>query len=201
MRWKSRLKKVCSQIPVNMSVAEVQSYVSKFLKLRTQETFCRFCGQSFYANSSMQLLYPECPKCSSKRKERQLKINIQKQEEDYKSQIYWEKKRIKDMNNSTGSPYSDYTTMLEYITNEDIKQLKRMKHKDFLNTIYWKNIRKYVLYKRRYKCELCYSNKNLHVHHKTYICHGHEHEYDNLSQLIVLCENCHKKHHLIGEQK
>ena len=83
-----------------------------------------------------------------------------------------------------------------YSVNEkDIKDhIKGMSYYDFLNTPYWKAIAQQVKYKAGFKCQLCGSNQNLNVHHRTYEHHGEELKYMK-SDLIVLCKHCHEKFH------
>ena len=64
-------------------------------------------------------------------------------------------------------------------------------YNEYLNSNHWKNIRKIKIEESGCKCQLCGSYKNLNVHHNNY---------DNLfmedmNDLIVLCESCHKKFH------
>lgn len=72
-------------------------------------------------------------------------------------------------------------------------QLKVMPYKEFLTTFYWDIVRQYKLKQASYKCDLCNTSKSLHVHHKTYEHRGEE--YQHLSDLTVLCSNCHAKFH------
>lgn len=69
--------------------------------------------------------------------------------------------------------------------------LTKMPYRDYLQTPEWQNKRAEKLNQAHHRCELCYSNKRLHVHHKTYARRGKE----DLSDLIVLCANCHAKFH------
>jgi len=66
-----------------------------------------------------------------------------------------------------------------------------MPYYEYLQTDEWKNTRKRALRRAGFKCELCNSDGELHVHHKTYERRGDE---DN-DDLIVLCKNCHAKFH------
>jgi len=78
--------------------------------------------------------------------------------------------------------------------------IKDLKYKDeFLQSIYWKIVRDYILWKYRYKCILCGGGKKLNVHHKNYNHHGLEHLY--LDDLTVLCEDCHKQYSLGPKEK
>ena len=62
---------------------------------------------------------------------------------------------------------------------------------EYLNHIHWNTIRTIKLEEAGFKCQLCGNKDRLNVHHNNY---------DNLfmeekSDLIVLCESCHKKFH------
>lgn len=65
---------------------------------------------------------------------------------------------------------------------------------EYLNHMHWNAIRTIKLEEAGFKCQLCGNKDRLNVHHNNY---------DNLfmeekSDLIVLCESCHKKFHDIG---
>ena len=65
-------------------------------------------------------------------------------------------------------------------------------YKKYLSTKVWDEKRREKLKEAGYKCQLC-SKKDvkLHVHHNTYERIGDE----DMNDLIVLCEDCHKKFH------
>lgn len=60
-------------------------------------------------------------------------------------------------------------------------------YQDYLNSEGWKAKRDMILKMWGYRCALCYSNGELHLHHRTYERKGSEDVFD----LIPLC----KKHH------
>lgn len=94
--------------------------------------------------------------------------------------------------------WAEINTYLSNSNEQEIAEyIQDMEYLDFLNTPYWDAVRSKKLYLSGYKCSLCNCNTNLQVHHKTYEHHGYEHE--NLDDLIVLCSNCHSKHHGKGE--
>lgn len=72
--------------------------------------------------------------------------------------------------------------------------IKAMDYHDFLDTPYWKAIARYVKHKAGYKCMMCGGTGKLNVHHRDYKCHGYELQQCG-SELICLCNNCHKWHH------
>ena len=76
----------------------------------------------------------------------------------------------------------------------DIKEfILKMNYKTFLNTEYWKIVASRKKYTSKYRCQLCNSQDNLETHHTTYEIRGVE--IFNMDKLIVLCKNCHSKHH------
>jgi 5-methylcytosine-specific restriction endonuclease McrA len=79
-----------------------------------------------------------------------------------------------------------------------------MKTKDynlFLKSDYWGKVRKLVLERDKYKCQICitkfapynYDKKDLEIHHRTY--KNHKNELNNLNDLITLCKYCHEYLH------
>jgi 5-methylcytosine-specific restriction endonuclease McrA len=72
-----------------------------------------------------------------------------------------------------------------------LQELKSMPYTEYLKTDHWKSVRNRALRKAWYKCSLCGNTSELHVHHNNYENRGCEKD----SDLIVLCKNCHEKHH------
>jgi 5-methylcytosine-specific restriction endonuclease McrA len=64
---------------------------------------------------------------------------------------------------------------------------------DYLKSAEWMLKREQTLKHWDYRCSLCFGDGNLEVHHRTYIRLGQELPTD----LIVLCDNCHERHHQI----
>lgn len=56
----------------------------------------------------------------------------------------------------------------------------------------WSQARKQALTRAKYRCQSCRSVSNLEVHHKKPVSQGGT---DRLSNLIVLCRDCHRKAH------
>lgn len=69
--------------------------------------------------------------------------------------------------------------------------LKSMPYKEYLESDHWKQTRDYQLKRAKFRCQLCNLSGKLNVHHRTYERRGEELN----SDLIVLCESCHKLHH------
>jgi 5-methylcytosine-specific restriction endonuclease McrA len=78
------------------------------------------------------------------------------------------------------------------LRSECVSALKTLPYQEYLQTKHWKELRQKMLKKAKHKCRLCHAeNKTLNVHHKTYKHIGNE----KLTDLIVLCQDCHAKHH------
>lgn len=87
----------------------------------------------------------------------------------------------------------DWDKIFEYINSE-------LTYDEFLNTEYWLIISQYLKHKYNFICQDCKKKfstfSKLNVHHKTYENHGREHmESVQNSDLVVLCEQCHKNRH------
>lgn len=63
----------------------------------------------------------------------------------------------------------------------------------FLKSKYWNTVRLAVLKRDNYKCVICKSSGEMHVHHDTYKNHFNEHKH--LDDLMTLCKKCHTEHH------
>jgi 5-methylcytosine-specific restriction endonuclease McrA len=74
-----------------------------------------------------------------------------------------------------------------------IYELKTMPYREYLQTDEWKATRKQALKRAKFKCQLCGGGGQLNVHHNSYERRGEELTAD----LIVLCADCHRKHHNI----
>lgn len=106
---------------------------------------------------------------------------------------------IVDYINSKGkegsaTPSQAFWKIQEFYNSEWYSALKNMPYKEFLASKYWFVLRRYVLFKSDYKCKLCAKAGCLHVHHKHYKNRGRE-IFTWKDDLIVLCANCHSKHH------
>lgn len=72
-----------------------------------------------------------------------------------------------------------------------LHELKTMPYADYLQTEHWQEKRRSALKSAHFRCQLCNTQDELHVHHRTYERRGEE----NMKDLIVLCKNCHAKFH------
>ena len=72
-----------------------------------------------------------------------------------------------------------------------LHRLRQEEYRRYLKTDHWKVTRAEALKRGHYKCHDCGSTANLQVHHLTYARRGHERQ----SDLVVVCDKCHKKRH------
>jgi hypothetical protein len=79
-----------------------------------------------------------------------------------------------------------FMSILEVDKNTQL-ELFEMPYKRFLQTDYWKEVRRLVFEKYGKQCEVCKSEKDIHLHHFDYENLGKE-KYDDL---VPLCESCH----------
>lgn len=78
--------------------------------------------------------------------------------------------------------------------NIETKKVWKKLYNDYLSSYSW-NIKRDILIKKYDgRCQLCNSNKNINIHHRTYENLGDE----KFTDLTVLCNSCHKKFHDIG---
>ena len=67
---------------------------------------------------------------------------------------------------------------------------------EYLLTAHWRTMRRLALEAADWRCSLCDNADILEVHHRTYERLGHE----QLRDLVVLCEDCHARHHQVLDQ-
>jgi hypothetical protein len=73
-----------------------------------------------------------------------------------------------------------------------LAELSAMPYREYLRTPEWRRIRAATLHRANYECALDPTHTAaLHVHHRTYDRRGAEQP----SDLLVLCEECHRVHH------
>jgi 5-methylcytosine-specific restriction endonuclease McrA len=71
------------------------------------------------------------------------------------------------------------------------EELRTMDYREYLKTEEWAARRRIVLKRGEWRCQLCNSSRELHIHHRTYERRGNE----RLADLIVLCRVCHTLFH------
>jgi hypothetical protein len=76
--------------------------------------------------------------------------------------------------------------------NQRLIELRQMPYEDYLKSPEWQVKRQQSLRRAGFRCYLCnIANTTLDVYHRTYERRGDEYN----SDLIVLCRDCHSKHH------
>ncbi len=83
----------------------------------------------------------------------------------------------------------------KHVNAKQRKTFRDMPYAEYLQTNYWKQVRREVLKERGYKCELCGSVHELNIHHKNYNHRGDE--LKHTADLVVLCRTCHADRHNI----
>jgi len=79
--------------------------------------------------------------------------------------------------------------MFIYTCVQELQKIARkVSYNEYLCSIYWKTIKRYLLYIHR-QCYICKKRSRLTVHHKTYNHFGYE--IFHLEDLQVLCWFCH----------
>lgn len=76
----------------------------------------------------------------------------------------------------------------------EIQDYKKMPYYKYLQTEHWRVLREHKLLTVDNRCQLCYNEWNLQVHHRTYERLGNE----KLEDLTVLCKECHELFHKNG---
>jgi hypothetical protein len=94
-----------------------------------------------------------------------------------------------DLSGGLISSFPDGTLNWDKIANV----IKQLSYEKFLLTYYWDIIKQYLRQEAKGRCRICNSGGMLHVHHRNYDIRGYEAQ--NLNELIVLCEDCHKIFH------
>jgi 5-methylcytosine-specific restriction endonuclease McrA len=84
------------------------------------------------------------------------------------------------------------TRLNKYLQKKSKKERKRQNYLAYIDSPEWDQKRRHMLYLANNTCQQCGATDTvLHVHHLTYMRFGHE----NDSDLMVLCESCHKQKH------
>ena len=74
------------------------------------------------------------------------------------------------------------------------ERTRALSYRDYLLTPEWQDKRARALKRARHRCEVCYRNRDLNIHHRTYDRRGDERDDD----LTVLCAHCHTTFHVFG---
>lgn len=67
-----------------------------------------------------------------------------------------------------------------------------MTYEEYLKTQHWNTFRRLVLERDGYRCVVCNSDKNLHVHHRHYESGRYM---ESLNDCYTLCKTCHEAFH------
>lgn len=177
----------------------------------TIELKCFCCGKIYTDSGSKTKILkvirykPEkkvCPVCEAKKEEEDQQQRV-KMREEYNAnakanaeefvKVYLEPGY--DFQNKRDDMFYMLRNKLFFSNAEEIAEaINDMTYQDFLDTPYWKTIARHVRKRAKYKCQLCSSSSELHVHHKTYENHGYELQRCE-TDLICLCADCHEKFH------
>lgn len=167
----------------NMSKTPLFSLINCYKnECNKKDLFCEECFEKYELERKNEKL-EEQKKEEEKNKER-LKIYIH---ENLNPNYQWKEKtplwkKMRDISDDV-----DRNVIAKYILS--------MPYREFLQTPYWKAISQKVMANANFRCQICNSNENLNVHHRTYEHHGYELYY--MEDLICLCKNCHEKYHEI----
>lgn len=91
-----------------------------------------------------------------------------------------------------GTPAQRFRALRIVTTPERTAMLQALPYPEFLRTPYWRIITAHLRASRR-RCNRCQATRGLNVHHRTYRNHGREHAH--LTDLEVLCRDCHAHEH------
>jgi hypothetical protein len=91
-----------------------------------------------------------------------------------------------------GHAEAGFKQLANRMTPEIEMQLTAMDYESFLDTVYWRRVRNYVI-QRVKSCERCGRPACLEVHHLTYEHRGSEWRF--LEDLIAVCRPCHREIH------
>ncbi len=92
------------------------------------------------------------------------------------------------------SPHEKHHKSRQVVTEERIQQLRSMPYSEYLQTPEWAQKRDYMMRRLQYHCQVCNGTKSPNVHHRTYKRLGCEW----ITDLTVLCEDCHELFHKNG---
>lgn len=74
--------------------------------------------------------------------------------------------------------------------------MDREPYTDYLRSAHWVTLRRIALEQAGHRCCLCGATETLQVHHNTYAAYR-----ESLADLAVLCDECHRNHHLRRKQE
>lgn len=74
---------------------------------------------------------------------------------------------------------------------EEVARLRQLPYREYLQSEHWERTRRACYAAADNRCQLCYSEGEIHAHHRTYERRGCELP----SDVIALCDPCHAKFH------
>lgn len=176
------------------------------------EIICTECGEKRYMEMArgsfveyIKTGIKMCEKCKSELEETR-KEKDQVKEKNKENERIEETKKYIDLYLNPNSSWKAEIKIHEkwsiianqyYIQSMITEHVSDMSYYDYLMTPQWKAISEKKRKQAGFKCQLCNGNGKLSVHHKTYKNKGTE--MYNMNDLIVLCDDCHKKFHDIEE--
>lgn len=155
--------------------------------------------KSLYKNVDNNVLI-KCTKCGCELIYKNIKNRLDFKHKSKKFICYKCREKFKEEKEMLDSlftkPIEDDLDIFDTIIQEDIyykylNYIKSLPYKDYLQSIHWQHFRKEAIKFFRGECQLCNSNNNLNVHHRTYDNLGRE----TFNDVILLCGNCHNKFH------
>lgn len=145
----------------------------------------------------MNCVMEENKKFLERRKKEQEEERIYKENLETYYKNYWLNPEInleKEIYLKPWKARDEIKNIINYLGRDVIKYYSNsLDYKDYLKTPYWKLVSSLSKRKANYKCQLCGSDYNLNVHHRSYKNRGIE--IYNMEDLIVLCFDCHQKFH------
>lgn len=146
----------------------------------------------YHGSTTFESLQPFlCDACSAEIKAKADDSRVRGKKEKARSEEYWDSRKI--LGKTPCTPGARMAALQRRTSDEQCRQLRDMPYPQFLRTIFWDIVRKYVLHRYGYQCALCPSKTRLNVHHRSYAFHGYE--CYHTEDLIVLCRECHATHH------
>ena len=120
-------------------------------------------------------------------------VELSRENDRLKTELSDAKLQIGRLRRGTGSVDSSQLREIKFpsVTKAREAELKAMDYREYLQTPEWK--KRVGIMKNWFgnRCQACYSDGVLHVHHRTYRRRGNEHSTD----LTVLCRECHQLIH------
>jgi hypothetical protein len=95
-----------------------------------------------------------------------------------------------------GIPLNEIWTVIKASDPVVLKErLARLPYREYLRTPYWYAVSQLAKKRAHMRCQVCNSGGQMQCHHRgeNYSVRGNEHQ--NMSELTVLCDKCHRQAH------